>query len=812
MERVESKGAPGGQPPETVLFSTVGPEDELATVCKQILLLVETHGYRFEEIGVVARTLGPYRTALRRLFDRHRIPFNATATPPLIREPAVKTLLQLASLPLTGLYRAPVMDLLTSPFYRVDRLGREVEPRPDLWKLAVRKLGITRGEEEWQRLAAAAQSGLILDAGAEVEDEEGEPDWSLTIGEAQLRLLWRLVAALLEDIRALPPSGTFGVLTAAFLKVAKAHLALPGLGDSAGQSEPEHLLHSVGEGIRTVFEGLDQFDRIGEEVNWEEWEQVFARLVEDAAIPSSDQNHPGVQVMDAMAARGLGFRALFLLGLNEKVFPRFIREDAFLRDRHRRALDATLGYKIDEKLAGYDEERLLFTLLTQAARDRLYLLYQRADAESRPLVPSGYLSDKELVLPACRVGGEHRVPRRFSDRIGTSPFLSELLDHEEYARWEVLRGRDPSRLLEATGRDAGLFESGTAAMQAMEEESGVPGPYDGITGLLTRHWQELAARGLSPTSLERYARCPFQYFAAQVLRLEARPLPLDDVQAQTIGQLCHEVLEVCYRQLGEAGWPARQLPAASLRQYVEAAAEQVFTAYARQHGTGHALTWQLARETVTTLVRSVAEADQNDCLATGYQPIAFELEAQGRLEVPTLKELPAITVRGRLDRLDRRMQPPGLRVIDYKYRQTRSLKVEDRDLIVGAIRSIHLQPPLYALMRVEEASRGSQPAPLERVEFLFLAPRSDPPVERAVFESATWQAPVGRHLQRTMATLLQGIHSGQFHILPGRYCNHCEFSSACRRLHGPTWWRAHRSPAAQRLRQLRKLTASGDDQ
>ena len=33
--------------------SVVGVEEELASACRQILDLVETHGYRFDDIGVV---------------------------------------------------------------------------------------------------------------------------------------------------------------------------------------------------------------------------------------------------------------------------------------------------------------------------------------------------------------------------------------------------------------------------------------------------------------------------------------------------------------------------------------------------------------------------------------------------------------------------------------------------------------------------------------------------------------------------------------------------------------------------------------
>ena len=73
-------------------------------------------------------------------------------------------------------------------------------------------------------------------------------------------------------------------------------------------------------------------------------------------------------MLNATAARGQSFRALFILGLNEGVFPRTIREDAFLRDRDRETLERDLGFKVNPKLAGFDEEKLVFTLLVNAAK------------------------------------------------------------------------------------------------------------------------------------------------------------------------------------------------------------------------------------------------------------------------------------------------------------------------------------------------------------------------------------------------------------------------------------------------------------
>ncbi|HEX8750088.1 MAG TPA: hypothetical protein VF732_03165, partial [Nitrospira sp.] len=86
-------------PVPLTVTNVIGVEEELATVCREILTLVEAHGYQFEEIGVVARLLEPYRSRLKSVFDRHLIPFTSTTGQPLSREPLVKVISRLASLP-----------------------------------------------------------------------------------------------------------------------------------------------------------------------------------------------------------------------------------------------------------------------------------------------------------------------------------------------------------------------------------------------------------------------------------------------------------------------------------------------------------------------------------------------------------------------------------------------------------------------------------------------------------------------------------------------------------------------------------------
>ncbi len=141
-EDLSGEGATTTELVELSVKNVIGVEEELAMVCREILTLVEVNGYRFDEIGVVARTLEPYQARLQSVFDRYRVPFTSTAGRPLLREPLAKTLLRLAALPLNDFDRVAMLDVVTSPFYRIQEAGSAgANLRPDLWRSVSQCLG-----------------------------------------------------------------------------------------------------------------------------------------------------------------------------------------------------------------------------------------------------------------------------------------------------------------------------------------------------------------------------------------------------------------------------------------------------------------------------------------------------------------------------------------------------------------------------------------------------------------------------------------------------------------------------------------------
>ncbi|MCE3223184.1 MAG: uncharacterized protein K0S58_1364 [Nitrospira sp.] len=786
--------------------NAAGIDDELSLVCKQILSLVETNGYAFSEIGVVGRTLVPYQTILKRTFDQHCIPFVSSATWPLLQDPAVKTLLHLARLKGSGLHRPAMLEVLTSPWARVaTRHAGSIEPRPDLWRWAVQTLGISRGEEEWMRLQHVSRLDTLTPHKEEPFTDDAR---AFRIGGMQLRLLWTVVSRLISDVNDLPEKGGYGDLTDAFVSLATTHLTIPLDGpETVGPASQWDAPGDVTEALSKALTQLRDLDRLAVDITWDEWTDTFAQILERTTCAVASGSHDGVHVLDAMAARGIGFRALFIVGMNETFFPRFIHEDGFLRDRHRLVLSETLGYKIDQKLQGYAEEALLFELLRSSASERLYLSYQRTDAAGRPLAPSTYL-DTARLRPSERDSGM-ALPRRWRDRADLALFAPPLLTREELTMYTVLRGRDATSLLDRLGRDGRLFSHGLEAQRAIESDRPALNGFDGILDGSTNHWSRASRRGLSPTALESYARCPFQYFAGQVLELEPMPqMPAMELSALAMGELCHDAFRRCYLSLIQQGWPRAALSAEAIAQETSRAVDQACATYATTHGTGYALTWQLAKEQVARLVTITMATDREEALSSGFLPVAFEIEACGIL--PYGENPDSVPIRGRWDRVDRHPVSGALRVIDYKYRANGQIEAKDRNLLQLALRGAKLQPALYTLMTATTPSNESRGSLPEQVDFLYLLPQETPGVERASFVASAWAGPNGQILKQTLQVLIDGIRDGQHVIVPDAYCAHCEFSTTCRRAHQPTWWRAYRSSQAGILRRLRHLKVSHD--
>jgi hypothetical protein len=187
------------------------------------------------------------------------------------------------------------------------------------------------------------------------------------------------------------------------------------------------------------------------------------------------------------------------------------------------------------------------------------LSYPALDPAAQPLTPSPYLSEVER---AC---GPGRLKKDALPRLASVPAeddVRSLRDFRVRAVSRALEG-EPALLAEFCAHPSTRETAGNvlAALRTSESRRGESfGPFEGMVAS-TAAGRKLAerfdpARCWSPSQLEQYAYCPFQFFMENVLRAKSVSEPELSVDYMERGRMLHWLLSAAHRRLNElAGGP-----------------------------------------------------------------------------------------------------------------------------------------------------------------------------------------------------------------------------------------------------------------
>ncbi|MBI4347492.1 MAG: PD-(D/E)XK nuclease family protein [Elusimicrobia bacterium] len=760
-------GAQAAPAPDALrVFSASGARDEVWLVAKEILALrARPDAPDFADIGVVARTLEPYRAAVAEVFAENGVPYWTDAGGPLLRHPAARLALGLLTLRRREFPARSVLDLVSSPYCRL----RASEEGVHDWPAIVRKLGLHSGLLQWEgRLAPWIERDLPLGS------EEHGPN----IPAAHVASLWRWVRGLDRELAgpAGLPADPWPAMAAHARRALEAHFARPEPGPAR-------------EAFDAVLEAVDALAGFGPAAPGADFAEFLETLEEKLRRAQSPPAGPnlGVRVLDAMSARGESFKHLFLIGLQERVFPRQVREDPLVSDSVRSRLEHPGGYWILPKLEGYAEERLLFTLLAGSAVESLTCVYPRSGDDGRAQVPSIYL--REL----CRAAGTEleravRVPRRPFEKL---QFAGKARLSPKEAALEVSRGAGSSAGLAGLGFDARLLDACRERV-ALLNRPGAPGAFDGLVGPASRRGAA-EAPSYAPSALEEYLACPFQYFAGRVLGLgePAEPAERGEVAPAARGTLAHDVLERFHRSLAEEGfW---QDARADFTPRLERALREVLGAVSWRELGVYPVVWEATRARLELRLRRLAALDVERVRLTGLVPRFFEHPLEGSAR--------GIALRGRADRID--TAPDGrLWIVDYKSGRGPA-KLRDRLKRMG-----ELQPPIY--LELALAMGLGREGDVAGAALYCLEGTPEHPGEPAIvaLEPQEWRALRPGFWDR-LEGFVAGIERGEFMIARDESmhgaCGRCAFAAVCRKSHGPTARRADASRELAEFLERREL-------
>jgi ATP-dependent helicase/nuclease subunit B len=800
----------GGLGPQLQLFDAPNAYVEAEMVAREFRRLYADGGLCWSDFAVILRTMGDYAPILSAVFERYGIPLGVDGPEILAENPLLKTLLSFCAVVRYGWRRDDVIAFLKSSYTAPDKLVA------DALRRRARAASVREGRARW--LALVQSEDAVEGSVAETLHTMARCEERLDQGrDSPVEFAKRIREVMTE----------FGL---------EERIAT---GDPVRQKRDHAALKLAME----VMDNVATMDSLSGRalVSFAEFHDSLLTAWQSAAAIAPIEGDV-VRVAEPYDARERPLKVAAVMGLTERVFPRRVTEDPFLRDDERIALRHVLGADLEEQQSRADDERFFFYLAVTAPSQRLLLSFPRSADESDTL-PSFYLDEVRAVFAAAQAGDEAAPPPSsflLPPYTGV-PTISRTLADVAPQPEEVVS--DADRLLAAC---AGLFDPGAesddgererrlrqaaALMQEClrEEREGEAGA-EMRTIVASRHLPRLPRlesadlradfAGHKPvfsvSELETYRRCPFQYLLRHTLQLRPEE---EDANPRTQGTLLHAVLRRYFRRRNTLlDKPSLASDAAALFADLESILTEVL-AEADLDASPHRR--RMIERMLSESLQGFAAREHRFSAQFGMQPTHFELafgvealpairleeddhdrevlsETEGaRIHDPASCAEPLcisardggpdVAVCGTIDRVD--LDTTGLRVLVLDYKLGSSVDYS------AIQRGDSLQMPLYLLAMERLFNKAGAAACYDamrepgrrrffRSEHVNL--RQFAPI--TPLEDGTTVKPLNREqfaeLIRTAevatVTTARAIQAGRIEATPGDACSACAFGDVCR--------------------------------
>ena len=780
------------------------PREEIRWVIRRVMRDAE-NGTPFRETAILYRKSEPYSSLIPEELKLAGLPVAGPDPSPLSQTAVGRALTGLLNLAGSDFARDDVMSWLT---------GCPVKPPgtpasrfvPSRWDAISRKAGVVRGLEQWDlRLAAYADN---LERRADDEDR-GEIYAHQAAGmKAEARAardLAAFVKTLAESLTPPPDGGAWAHFREWAWRTFEKYLT-----NRADIPDPEFAA------LQKIESRMDELET-AQAIDPRPTFDAFRRALDEALSGSAGRLGPtgeGVFVSQFAAAAAMRFSAAYFVGMIEGAAPPALRENPLMPDRERMAAggaDAGLPL-LNERRA---RERLQY-LSAMATAPRRTLSYPVADpVGGRENHPSRWMLETASALAGERVAAGDLPSMSGAAWLAviTSPETAletvaqsvpaDVHDYDVERVWRWTRDGRPARnhpIAQSGSLARALALGRLRNARRLTEWDGNLSKSRGLSRILNRPRH-------SPTSLERWASCPFSYFLGYGLRIGALDKPEDTYSLSPLerGSLIHDILEEFIRETAKSANPPKpgERWDDDARATLRSVAARRFRDRERAGVTGRRLTWRLDQDEILADLDVFLEWDSNTRERFGVSPSPKLVEARFGMggESPdveiALNGGESIRFRGMVDRIDVGESESGGKralVMDYKTGSPRPYEGLDDDPFDHGKK---LQLAVYSLAAREMLGTDARDeAPVEaRAAYAFVTGRGGFEIRPSA--PADYGLPDNqKKFREVLGAILGGIQIGVFPANPGESgyygyenCRFCDFDSLCPSRRDVAWER-----------------------
>ncbi|PRO66907.1 helicase-exonuclease AddAB subunit AddB [Alkalicoccus urumqiensis] len=650
---------PGAAVKGVRLWEAVDRRTEVEHCARRISGLVRKGQIRYRDIAVVTRNMDAYEPHIETIFPAEDIPYFSDRK--------------------RYAHDHPFTEFMKASLEAIDRNW----PYDAVFRLL--KTGyLFSGDTdlEWQKLDIV--ENYVLERGIRGEAWKKESRWEEVPSELEKlddepisSIIKRWTGALRKLERALQASSE----TTHFVKALYTYTEDSGIPKTFLAAETEETLRENEQLWKEWIRLLEDMNELGGRMALTR--ETFAEMIEaglDALTfsiipPAFDQ----VTCADAETSRLSSPKMVFLLGVNEGVFPLQPGENGYLSEDERKMVKAAggeLAPDASEQLM--NEQYVFYRSLTQPSH-QLYISWALSDDEGRRLQPSLYVRPLQERLPELEVEVKYPSPAdhdwREQTRFVTNP--KRTLGYTAAMLKEEQGGYSVPLLWHAA--ESWYKEKGETRLHRLLQNSL---NYKNEAAALTKeegarlYGKKLKA---SVSRLEQYNACPFSQFAGYGLKLKERKI--HKLEAPDIGVLFHEAMKEVTEKIQTLDRPWDSFTKEETSRMAEEAVSGIAPRIQRDiFKQSHRYDYLLSK--LTDVVSQASWMMSEHARRQDFVPVGMELSfgLSGGLP-PLMMPLPDGTemeMRGIIDRVDRADTENGtfLRIIDYKSSQ-RDIQLDD---------------------------------------------------------------------------------------------------------------------------------------
>lgn len=618
------------------------PGEEIRYVAMGIQKMIQAKQLRYRDIAVVTGDLSGYRNEITRQFGDDGIPYFMDDKKSIMGNPMVELIrgaLEIIQKDFSyeSVFRYLKTGLVTSDRLMMDRLENYVVA-----------LGI-RGHKRWSRQW-------------EYEYRGGE---NLNLEELN-RFRQEVLAPLLQLRQAFAQEEvTVKKMTGAVVELLTACQIEEKLEqyrkyfDSLGEYS---LAEEYGQAYGLVMELFDRMvSLLGEEqVTKKEYREILDAGFEEIRVGVIPATVDRVVVGDLTRTRLNHIKVLFFVGVNDGIVP--LKKDgrSLLTDMEREFLGQHhVELAPTAREDGFMQRFYLYLMMTKPSQ-KLHLSYSGVSADGKSLRPSTLISEVRKLFPQIEIGdaGERDL-MVYSHMDGKLRLIEGLREYDtmrenqeflELYRWFYERDTDQEEIKQLA----------KAAFYTYEDK--------GISKAVAKALYGNVLSG-SVTRLEQYAACSYAHFLKFGLDLTERKEY--ELQAVDVGNLFHNSIDLCFKEIKEQNKSLRDLTEEERRAIVKDCVKQVADQYGNtilQSSARNAfLAARVEKITDRTMWALAKQLDKGDFEPAGFEVSFSAIDNLKAMRI-SLSEEEELHLRGRIDRLDLCEDEEHIyvKIIDYK--------------------------------------------------------------------------------------------------------------------------------------------------